>query len=381
MKLKRTVILAILITGFIVLDAHQSIAQIGERCPSEVTSAIRQIKDELCPDNRLALYDVWGTQRDSTIILTGETTNKVAHDSCVQRVKRVTQMEVLDKIVVLPQPELGTQTYGIVYLSTANLRRSPSVTSELINQAIMGAVIRLLKKHGGWYFCQFDDGYLGWMNEWSFQTTDSIGIAAWEQRPKLVVSSNFSQVYSNKSIKSNPVSDLVRGAVIACIKKGRKWTEVELPDGRQGFVRSSDMTDYTTVYNKKKVNARDVVRTACQFIGYPYLWGGTSPKGFDCSGFTMTVFGLNGLKLPRDANLQVKLGQPVNIDSSYSQLTTGDLLFFGKNPHRITHVGIYLGNKEFIHSDGMVHIGSFAPDAENYDSYRVKTLQQVRRVL
>jgi len=363
------------------IEVFPIFSQNKEQCPKEVALAIRQTKDEFCPDNRLALYDIWGTQRDSTIVLTGETTNKTAHDSCVQRVLRATYLEVIDNITLLPQSELGSQNYGIIKISTANMRKSPTYTAELINQAILGDVIRLHKKRGGWYFCQLEDGYLGWMHNSSFQTTDSLGIDKWKKTPKLVVSSNFAQIYSKKNLQSNPVSDLVRGVALTSIKRGRKWCEVELPDGRRGFVPSSNVTDYASVYEKKDATAEDIIRTAYQFLGYPYLWGGTSSKGLDCSGFTKTVFALNGLKLPRDANMQVNAGQVVEIDEQYSQLKAGDLLFFGNDPDRIIHVGIHLDNREFIHSDGMVRIGSFDPDAPNFDSYRVKTLQHVRRVL
>jgi len=356
-------------------------AQTGEQAPKQVTSIIHQVKEEFCPDSRLSLFDVLSELRDSTIILTGETTTRVARDSCVQRIKRVTDFQVIDEIVILPRQELGRQTFGIIKLSTANLRRLPSVTAELVNQALLGSIIRLLKQDDGWYFCQLEDGYLGWMNKWSFQKTDSIGVATWEQRPKVAVTSIFSQVFSEKSDKSDPVSDLVCGNVLGRIKKTRKWIEVELPDGRCGFVRSSIVTDYAKMDENTITNVEKITKTAKRFLGCPYLWGGISPKGFDCSGFTKTVFGLNGYNLPRDANMQVHIGKVVEIDSNYSKLKAGDLLFFGKSPDRITHVGIYLGDKTFIHSDGMVRVGSFDPQAEHYDSYRVRSLQHVRRIL
>jgi len=352
--------------------------QRGQEFP-QVTSTIRQIKEEFCPDNRLSLFDIWGVLRDSTIILTGETTDAIARDSCVQRVKRATELKVVDEITVLPQKELGLKTFAIIKISTANLRRSPSVTAELVNQALLGTIIRLLKRNDGWYLCQLEDGYIGWMHNWSFQKADSMSIANWGHRPKVVVTSIFAQVFSEK--KSDPVSDLVCGNVLAVTKKTRKWIDVELPDGRRGVVRSSAVTDYAKIHKNKNADVEDIAQTAKRFLGCPYLWGGVSPKGFDCSGFTKSVFALNGYKLPRDANMQVNVGQAVEIDTSYSQLKIGDLLFFGKSADRITHVGIYLGGKKFIHSDGMVRIGSFDANDKAFDSYRVHSLQQVRRII
>jgi cell wall-associated NlpC family hydrolase len=109
------------------------------------------------------------------------------------------------------------------------------------------------------------------------------------------------------------------------------------------------------------------------------LWGGTSTKGFDCSGFVQTVFYMNNVFLPRDVSQMILEGEQIESSDDLSNLIPGDLLFFGSNPNRATHVGIYLGNQQFIHSDGWVHINSLNPDAENYNDYRKRTFQAVRR--
>ena len=95
---------------------------------------------------------------------------------------------------------------------------------------------------------------------------------------------------------------------------------------------------------------KEIVRTASQFIGVPYRWGGqSSDTGFDCSGLTMAVYRLNGLKLPRSSRQQWKFGRPVNPD----QLSTGDLVFFATNGgSRVSHVGIYIGKNKFLHAPG-----------------------------
>jgi len=94
----------------------------------------------------------------------------------------------------------------------------------------------------------------------------------------------------------------------------------------------------------------EIVRTAKSFLDVPYRWGGASPvRGFDCSGFSMTVYQLNGLNMPRSSKAQWKVGMPINRD----QLSKGDLVFFATTGSgEVSHVGIYLGENNIIHAPG-----------------------------
>jgi cell wall-associated NlpC family hydrolase len=119
--------------------------------------------------------------------------------------------------------------------------------------------------------------------------------------------------------------------------------------------------------------------------GSPYLWGGTSVKAPDCSGFVKTVYFMGGVILARDASLQFLHGSEVDISSGLNDLEPGDLLFFGRptgsGAKRITHVGFYLGNTEVIHSSGMVRINSLDSTRSNYNPYLRETLQGARRII
>jgi len=116
----------------------------------------------------------------------------------------------------------------------------------------------------------------------------------------------------------------------------------------------------------------------------PYLWGGTSGKGFDCSGYVKTVYWLNGVALPRDADQQSEAGEPVAIDGGFSSLRKGDLLFFVPSAGRkepITHVALYVGNGEYLHASGLVRRNSLDPKSPIYSDGLVKRLVRARRYI
>ena len=105
-------------------------------------------------------------------------------------------------------------------------------------------------------------------------------------------------------------------------------------------------------------------------LGFPYLWAGMSSKGMDCSGFVRATLFMHDIIIPRDAGPQSRVGQRI---SDMNALEAGDLVFFGRyredGTPRVSHVGFYLGNGRFIHSMGLVQIGSFLPQDPYYDAY------------
>ena len=132
--------------------------------------------------------------------------------------------------------------------------------------------------------------------------------------------------------------------------------------------------------------ADDLVATSKTLRGVPYLWGGTSTKGMDCSGFTKTVYFLNGMVIPRDASQQVHTGKPIDSTGNFENLEKGDLLFFGRKAtdstaEKVVHVGMWIGDNEFIHASEMVRTSSMEPNAENFDAFNRDRYLRTKRIL
>jgi cell wall-associated NlpC family hydrolase len=278
----------------------------------------------------------------------------------------------------LPDSSLGDRTYALVCLSVANLREEPDHAAQMVDQNIMGSPLRLLKDEGYWYLVQTEYGYIGWMIPESFQRTDLKGIQSWNKADKVKVTELFPLVYAKPDEKSETVTDVVLNAKLRIEGKSGEWTKVSTPDNRVGYIKSRFVApDIEQTIPPEKLRTT-IIETAKRMMGFPYLWGGNSSKGNDCSGFTQTVFKTNGISILRDASQQAREGQEVIPDETFSNVLPGDLLFFGPG-ERITHVGISLGSAEFIHQSGDVHINSLDPQAENYSSYRRKSLKKIKR--
>jgi hypothetical protein len=346
----------------------------------QVNDMVEKTRQEFCPDKRLNIFSIKVKQKHNKIILSGETNLPAAHDSLIARLAQEDQYSILDEIKILPSDKLGSQAYGVVITSTAHQRRQADVTSEMINQAIMGQGLRLYKKKGLYYLAQLDDGYMGWIMKGSVYEMNEPDYKNWQQKPKVVFTDRFGWVYSQKNRDAEPVCDLVWGALLTVEERHGKWLRIIFPDGRSGFLPEHQTCDYGKFQGRTPADPADLVKSAKQCLGIPYLWGGRSIKGFDCSGFMQTLFKMHGINLPRDANMQVKLGKEIKVDPELDQAQTGDLFFFGPSRDRITHVGLYIGDKKMIHSDGYVKINSFDPKDPEYDKDRISRLVYIKRI-
>ena len=255
----------------------------------------------------------------------------------------------------------------------------------MMTQGLMGMPVRVLQRDG-WVRIQMPDDYIAWVHRVGVHPVTKEEMTAWNGAEKIVVTSHYGFVYSEPDRASQTVSDVVAGNRLKWEGSKGAFYKVAYPDGRRGYISKSIAMPEKKWRSGLKQDAASIIRTAHTLIGIPYLWAGTSSKGVDCSGFMRTVLFMHDIIIPRDASQQAYAGKHIDIAPDFSNLQPGDLIFFGRKAtperkERVVHVGMYIGGKRFIHSQGDVHISSFDPADELFDEYNLGRLLFATRVL
>lgn len=339
-----------------------------------VKSNVETLIATFVPDKRMDVADIQIRPGILSIHLDGETShpelfNHLLSDSLT------TLISILNDVVMLPDTSVIGRETGVVKVAVANMRREPRHGAELVDQAILGTELRILKQRRGWYYVKTSWEYLGWI------TGSSIHFTAHPLTPTHRVSAQSVQVRESADTSSLILVDAPFGATLTKTADIGRFSRVILPDSTTGYVPTSTLASLPRPAPSSAPDAPRLVATANLFHGIPYLWGGNSTSGFDCSGFTQTVFREQGIILPRDANMQIRLGEDVPYtDGDFSQVLAGDLLYFGPNPDRITHVALSLGGAKIIHASEFVMMNSLDENDPDYAPDRRRTLQAIRRI-
>lgn len=363
---------------FVILIGNSTMGQ-------NIQTIIDEVRNKLAPDKRTAIFDISFEEHENKLILKGEVSDFSFKDELISTLVKNTSQQVIDSIQVLPSSKLGKKVYAIVNLSVCNIRSKPDHPAELSTQALMGTPVKVYKEQNGWYLIQTPDDYLGWVDDDGISLKNAVEMNEWINSEKIIYKNFFGFVYADEKFEKI-ISDAVAGNIFQKLNETKNYFEVKLPDGRLGFIKKEEAENFTDWFNQLSFNSESILEWGKKMIGFPYLWGGTSIKGIDCSGFVKTIHFMNGLILPRDANQQALIGEEIPFDSEFSKLKPGDLIFFGRKgnevrPERITHVAIYLGNKKFLHSSGRVRMDSFDKGDENYNEYRLNTIVRIKRIL
>ncbi|MDA7716744.1 C40 family peptidase [Flavobacteriaceae bacterium] len=212
--------------------------------------------------------------------------------------------------------------YGICHLSIIPLRKDSTSKSELVSQLIYGELFKVLESNEKWFLIEcIDDNYKGWINHSQF-----------------------------KEISEHDLKKVLR---IEAKYLNNRTAEIETENGTMSIIIGSKISSCSILNHKlntKTDSKNSIIENSFKFLNSPYLWGGRTPYGIDCSGFTQQVYKLNGFQLSRDANQQVIQGKEIILEDA----KPGDLAFFGEDG--ISHVGIIMNSNKIIHAFGSVRI-------------------------
>ena len=261
--------------------------------------------------------------------------------------------------------KLNNHNYIIVNTAVASIYNNPNFSSELITQALFWEELIVNDKKDNWYQVKQRDGYVGWIH--SFYTVDS---SVYDNNNLLQDHENWYWVknkFLTLSLEDNSNLLISYGSLIPCFKeKGQFFTM--LPNNKKVNIDINSLIRYTD----KRDYQDNILYSTKQLIGSPYLWGGKSAFGFDCSGLLQSIFNVCNVNannytksmLPRDASEQVL--SDILIEKK-DQPNIGDIIFF-KTDSKVDHVGLYINNQEFIHSSGFVKINSIDKENQYYSN-------------
>jgi len=350
-----------------------------------VKEIIASVRDHFVPDSRTGIFDLEIRKDAGNFVISGQTDNPKAMEALQDSLERI-NVSYINKVQQLPEQQLRDQHWAITNVSVSNIRKDPRHSSELITQGILGTPVKVLKKKGGWYLIQTPDHYLGWVNNGGIDLKTLGEINDFHNKEKVVFTGIYGFSYAEPDLDSPVVSDLSVGNVLCLEDSLKEFYKVAYPDGSIAYIKRSESSIFSKWIQQIQLDGSNLTSDAFRFLGIPYLWGGTSSKAMDCSGFTKTVYFMHGLVLPRDASQQNDTGFVIDKNKKFENLNPGDLLFFGRaatdsTRERVVHVGMWIGDMKFIHASGDVHVSSMDPQSSLFDEYNLKRYLRANRII
>ncbi len=300
------------------------------------------VSAELVPDPRLDVFEIRTGLGAVGIRVDGASTIPAAEATLRERL-RDAGVEAEVRIRTLPDPALGERGEALVRAPIAPVYRRPTMNSTQLTQYVLGSRLGLLSRRGPFWRIRGEDRHVGWVHGGFIVRGPAEWALAWERGTGGDPLVSLGAVVVDEA--DRPFARLPWGARFLQHAPGR----VVLPDGRTGRLGEGEVVAVDGLRDRFPPRGESITSTARRWLGAPYLWGGVTPGGVDCSGFVQSVFRLHGLPLPRDSDMQVRIGVEVSPGDEWDDLVPGDLLFFAER-RRVNHVALALGGPRIIHA-------------------------------
>jgi cell wall-associated NlpC family hydrolase len=239
---------------------------------------------------------------------------------------------------------------GVVVEAVENMYSGPSDGADVVSQATLGQTVGVLEAWGAFVRVRTPDAYEGWLPARAVLPYPGPSAPRYARAGRVVeVTSLMANVYRDADVTTARPLRLAPLATRLEVRgdgPGERWLALRLPDGATGFIQRGDVRAVDPTAPPRRGTTEEIVATARRFLGVPYLWGGMTAHGLDCSGLVGTVYRANGVVLPRDADLQFEDPRAEAVDRA--SLQPGDLVFFGRDAKHVSHVGLYVGGSRFV---------------------------------
>lgn len=260
--------------------------------------------------------------------------------------------------------------YGWLNINVADMWADPKYNSERVNQLLFADTVKILDEKNHYVFVEKNDSYQGWVDSSYLNFCTLKAYTVYNKQKKYTVTHKFVKVTKTSNSAFNPIV-LFYGTKLVKSRTVQNTMTLKLPDENTLEVSTSAIK---LVPLKQSPNSNVIIQEAKKFLGVPYLWGGLSSNGLDCSGLVQLVLSRFGMSIPRDTSEQIHIGSEVNRED----IQKGDLLFFKR------HVGIAIGKHKLIHSSiggGGVRINSLNPSDTDYRKDLDESYKTTRRIL
>ena len=293
----------------------------------KIERAVDDIRRKWVPDGRVAVFEISLLPKG----IAGITSSRDARDALRRLANDV---ELVDKVELIPQQD--AEPAAIVTAALAPLLSEPRIVAPRVSEALHGEALDVLERREEWLRVRAPDGYIAWLNAGYVATGPTNWADDWKERAS-------ARSLSADIVLSDGRRRLPTGARVA-LRRG----VVELADGQRGAVASG----YVRRAQELRVEARHLALPELAqkwFSGAPYLWGGRTEWGIDCSGLVQAVYAARGIALPRDSDQQFGQGKEIAMTSDGAGYEAGDLLFFAERG-RVSHVALWAGAGRIVHS-------------------------------